>query len=98
YVVIPGAFRPGTTYSLRIDAGVVDVFGGKAEAVALQVAFDDREPSLDVGNSLALLESEGEAALPIQTVNLSEVRAELWNLGPSEMARMLFDRGARKGT
>ncbi len=86
YVVIPGAFRPGTTYALRIAAGVKDEFGGSAPAFEGELRLDDREASLDPGARVALIESGGDGALPVQTVNLRRMDVSLWSLSPSQAA------------
>ncbi|HEY0840845.1 MAG TPA: MG2 domain-containing protein, partial [Vulgatibacter sp.] len=86
YVVIPGRFRPGTRYVIRIAAGAVDVHGGKAPSFEATVTTDDREPSIDPGPRLALIESEGDGALPLETVNRERVGVELRRLSLPEMA------------
>lgn len=92
WIVLPGRFHPGTTYVLRVDPGVVDEFGQRAEAFEARFRMDDRRPSFNVGSDIALLESGGEALLPVETVNVDALDVSLWRLTPAEMARWLHHR------
>lgn len=92
WVVLPGKFKPGTNYVVRIDPGVTDEFGQKAEAFEARFRMDDRRPSFNVGSDVALLESRGEALLPVETVNVDSLDVSLWKLSPEEMARWLRHR------
>jgi len=97
YVVIHGKFRPGTRYSIRIAAGLEDVHGGKAPSFEATFATDDRESYMDPGARLALIESEGDGALPVQTVNRERLSVKLRRLSLSEMAVALRGWDPPKG-
>ncbi|WP_373048020.1 MG2 domain-containing protein [Vulgatibacter sp.] len=97
WVVLPGNWRPGTTYTLRVAAGLSDVFHQRAAAFEGTVRTDDREPFWNAGGEVALLESNGEASLPVETVNVPRIDVSLWRLEPAEMARLLASREAQPG-
>lgn len=83
-----GKFRPGTSYQVKIDAGIKDAMGQQAPAAEGTVAMDDLLPSLYVADSRALLESGGDGQLPAQVTNLGSLEADLWALGPAEVAQL----------
>lgn len=89
FVSLPGKFMPGTTYQIRIEAGVQDVEGRAAPAWEGAVSFSDLEPQVIVGSSLALLEAEGDGKLPIQMVNFPRAEVEVWRLEEAQLARAL---------
>lgn len=89
WVSLPGRFKPGTRYQVRVAAGATDEFGQKAPAFEGSFALDDLEPSFTLGNEVALLESSGDGALPLESVNLASARAEIWPLAPEELSRLL---------
>lgn len=89
FVTLPGTWRPGTRYTLRVAAGAVDTFGQQAPAFEGTVLMDDRDPEFDSGGRVALLESAGDASLPIETVNVPALDVELWRLDAPELARAL---------
>ncbi|AKU90473.1 Ig-like domain-containing alpha-2-macroglobulin family protein [Vulgatibacter incomptus] len=88
-IIVPGGFRPGTTYVVRVKDGLEDAFGQKAGAFEARITLDDRQPSFDVGSTLALIEMAGDGTLPIESVNLERVDADLWRVTPSELAKLL---------
>jgi len=83
-VRIPARWKPGTTYTITLDAGVLDKFGQKAAAFQGTVTLDDLEPSMFVGRDVGLLEASGDGLLPVQTTNVPALNADLWQLTPSE--------------
>ncbi len=90
YVSLPGRYRPGTQYTVKVAAGVKDVFGQTTSSPFTgQAHLSDVEPSFNPGSSQALIEASGDGALPIEVVNLSRIDAELWSLSPSQMATLL---------
>ncbi len=91
-VSLAGAWRPGTTYRLRLAAGARDVFGQEVPTWEGTIATSDLRPTLDSGRAVALIE-RGSAALPLRTVNLKTVTATLWRVTPGEMARAFYDTG-----
>lgn len=97
YTTLPGSWRPGTTYTLRIAAGAADTFGQHAPAFEGSVRLDDREPFYNVGGMVALLESNGDASLPVETVNVPSLGVELWRLDAPQLARSLARRRAPGG-
>lgn len=88
-LVIPGKWRPGTTYTIRVAEGAADTFGQRAPAFEGSVRLDDREASYDTGGMVALLERQGDASLPIETVNVPSLDVSMWRLDAPEMARTL---------
>jgi alpha-2-macroglobulin len=91
-VVLPGRFRPGTTYQLTVAEGVGDEFGQAAPAAKREFRTTDLPPGFDPGPDVALLEAKGDGALPVEVTNLSKLEARLWALSPAEMARFLGTR------
>lgn len=89
YVSLPGRFRPGTTYKVKVAAGYKDVFGQTGPAFQGQTKLSDVAPSFDSGSSEALLEASGDGSLPLVVTNVPEVTAEVWALSPAELARFL---------
>ncbi len=89
-VSLAGAWRPGTTYRLRLAAGARDVFGQEVPAWEGTITTSDLRPTLDSGRTVALIERDA-AALPLRTVNLKTVTATLWRVTPGEMARAFYD-------
>ncbi|MGZ6080672.1 MAG: MG2 domain-containing protein, partial [Myxococcaceae bacterium] len=92
YTTVPGSFRPGTTYVFTIASGVKDVFGQTAPAAQGQARTDDLKPEYELGPDVALLEAKGDGDLPVRFTNVTELDAQLWPLGPAEMARFLGGR------
>ena len=86
---VAGQMEAGYRLSIRIAAGLPDEFGQRAPAFEAEVLLDDRSAAYDAGGRVALLESKGDASLPIETVNLASVEVEVWPLDPAEMARTL---------
>lgn len=94
WAIIPARFRPGTTYKVIVDAGVVDAQGQKAPAFTAQVTLDDVAPELRVPSSLVLIERGGDDSYPVEAVNVSSVRADIEALTPAQLAPLLA-RSAR---
>ncbi len=87
---VPGRFRPGETYKVKIAGGLKDMFGQTTdETFEGEIKTDDREPSLSVGNSEVLLESGGDRKIPLLTVNAEKTKAKLWKLTPQEFIQQL---------
>lgn len=89
YTVLAGKFRPGTTYTVSVAAGATDIHGQSAPAAKGQARTADLELQFDVGPDQALLEAQGDGALPVRFTNLSTVDVRVWALQPAEMARFL---------
>ncbi len=83
-VRIPARWKPGTTYKISVDAGVVDRFGQKAPAFLGDISLDDLEPSMFIGRDVGLLEASGDGQLPAQTTNVAALNADIWQLTPAE--------------
>ncbi|HXX29586.1 MAG TPA: alpha-2-macroglobulin family protein [Myxococcaceae bacterium] len=92
-VAIPGRFRPGTTYRITVSEGVLDEFGQRGASGGGSFRTTDLEPGFDPGPDVALLEAQGDGALPVEVTNLSRLEAQVWALTPAELARFL---GARR--
>lgn len=97
YLLVPGKWRPGTVYKIKLAPGILDEFGGSSPAFEGEVRFDDRRPDWNAGPSVALLESAGDASLPIETVNLDGLAVDLWGLDASGLARALATDRAPPG-
>jgi alpha-2-macroglobulin len=95
-VAVAGRFRPGTTYTVSIAAGVRDEFGQTAPAASYAFRTSDLEPSFDPGPDVALLEAKGDGALPVEVTNLASLKARVWPLSAAEMARFLGARHPRQ--
>ena len=93
---LSGKFRPGTSYQVKIDAGIKDALGQEAPATESTVAMDDLLPSLYVADSEALLESGGDGQLPAQVTNLGSLEADLWSLTAADVAQMQVPVGNAK--
>ncbi|MGI5864187.1 MAG: MG2 domain-containing protein [Myxococcales bacterium] len=89
WISLPGRYKPGTRYKVRVAAGATDEFGQQAPAFEGTFALDDLDPGFTLGNQVALLEASGDGALPLESVNLTSARAEIWPLTPEELARLL---------
>jgi hypothetical protein len=83
---VSAQLRPGTTYTIRVDAGVKDATGQSAPAFTTKVKLDDVEPDLRVTSSLALLEASGDQSFPVEAVNIPSVDAYVAPLTASQMA------------
>jgi alpha-2-macroglobulin len=92
YVSLPGRYRPGTTYKVKVAAGYKDIFGQEGPAYSGSTKLSDVEPSLDSGSSEALLEASGDGSLPLIVTNVPQVQAEIWPLSPPQMAQLLSSR------
>jgi len=90
FVALPGNFKPGTAYDVRIAQGVQDVFKQTAPtALAAKVKTTDLSSQLRVGAPVALIEAASGAKLPVEVVNLKTLDVDLWTLSTSEVAVLL---------
>ena len=89
FLTLPGKYRPGVRYTIKLAAGLVDEFGQKAPAFEGAVKLDDLEPTFRLGPGQALLEAERDGTLPIESANVGRGEFDLWLLTPSEMAQAL---------
>ncbi len=99
YVAIPGRFKPGTTYQVKIAAGAADVFGQThGRPLEASIRTDDLLPSLQVGSRLGLIERASGPKLPVEVVNLKQLDVSLWSLSTPELVRLLsrVDRDDKK--
>ena len=93
YTTVPSLFRPGTTYAFTIASGVKDVFGQTAPAAQGQARTDDLAPEYELGRDCRPARGEGRRRpCPVRFTNVTELDAQLWPLGPAEMARFLAGR------
>ncbi|MHB8878114.1 MAG: MG2 domain-containing protein, partial [Myxococcaceae bacterium] len=89
-VTLPGRFKAGTTYQVRLAGGVVDTFGQRsAQGLSATVRTIDVDPQLNIGSNLGLIEASSGPKLPIELVNLRTLEVRLWNLTAVELARLL---------
>ncbi|MBL9038412.1 MAG: alpha-2-macroglobulin, partial [Archangium sp.] len=91
HVSIPGAWKPGTQYSVTIAKGVADVFKQvEVEGLTATVATHDLSPSLIFGSGLGLLEvSDSTPKLPVEVANLKALDVQLWKLSVPELVAAL---------
>jgi hypothetical protein len=89
YVTLPGRWRPGVAYQVKVAAGVADEFKQVAAAFSKSVRTDDVEPYYSAGPGIAVLEAERDGALPVESVNVSSANANVWPLTPEELAKLL---------
>ncbi|HET6981381.1 MAG TPA: Ig-like domain-containing protein, partial [Myxococcaceae bacterium] len=92
YTTLPGKYRPGTTYSVSIASGVIDVYGQSAPAAKGQARTDDLRPEYELGPDVALLEAKGDGALPVRFTNVTSLEVRVWPLTPAALARYLGSR------
>jgi uncharacterized protein YfaS (alpha-2-macroglobulin family) len=91
YAAVPANFKPGTTYTVTLAAGVTDVFGQAAAPFHGTFRTDDLPPSIDLGDEDALIEDSGDGALPVHTTNVDTIAVSYFTLTPAEVARYLGD-------
>jgi hypothetical protein len=89
WVSLPGNFKPGTHYKVKVQPGVLDDHGQKAPGYEAMIGTVDLDPSLDLGEEVAVLEAAGDGALPVESVNISSAHADVWVLDPGQIARLL---------
>lgn len=74
YLSLDAKFVPGRSYTLRIDAGIVDEHGqALGQAFARPVAFGDVWPAAEIGISGSILEPTARKAIPIAFVNTRDL-------------------------
>ncbi|GMU59923.1 MAG: hypothetical protein AMXMBFR34_16860 [Myxococcaceae bacterium] len=94
YVSIPGKFRPGTQYTVKIRNGAADVFK-QADAKGLEATLrtDDLRPALVIGGGLGMIEASKEAPrLPVEVSNLNTLKVRMWKLSVAELVKGLSRR------
>ncbi len=79
-------FKPGTRYRVSVAPGVTDRFGQRAPQHVGEIITSDLAPELFTERDRMLIEADGDGVLPIRTVNLRSVEAEIWRLTPRELA------------
>jgi hypothetical protein len=93
YLVVPGKFKPGTRYAIKIAAGLPDEFGQAAPAWRGDFSTSDLPSEFDLGTAgrtpLHLLEAEGDGALPLRSANIDEIDLRFWKLSPGAAAALL---------
>jgi uncharacterized protein YfaS (alpha-2-macroglobulin family) len=93
YLVVPGKFRPGTRYALKLGAGLPDEYGQRAPAWQGEFSTTDLAAEYDLGTAprggLQLLEAEGDGAFPLRSSNIDLLDLRLWKLTASEAAALL---------
>ncbi|MCC6337564.1 MAG: alpha-2-macroglobulin [Myxococcales bacterium] len=91
YVSIPGKFKPGTQYAVKIRNGAADVFK-QADAKGLDATLrtDDLRPALVIGGGLGMIEASKEAPrLPVEVSNLNTLKVRMWKLSVPELVKGL---------
>ncbi|HSM93178.1 MAG TPA: MG2 domain-containing protein [Anaeromyxobacteraceae bacterium] len=93
YLVVPGRFRPGTRYAIKLAAGLPDPFGQRAPAWQGELTTADLPSEYDLGTAegpaLHLLEAEGDGALPLRSSNVDLLDVRLWKLTAPQLAALL---------
>ncbi|MBP7149399.1 MAG: alpha-2-macroglobulin [Acidobacteria bacterium] len=90
---LPGDFRPGQAYRVRVAPGATDEFGQSAPAFAAELRMDDLDPNVEWIRPDAVIEAAGDGALPVRTVNVANVPTETWVLDAQEFAAALLHEG-----
>ncbi len=86
-VSLIAGFKPGTRYRVRITPGVADRFGQRATEHTAEIVTSDLAPELFVERDRMLIEADGDGVLPVRSVNLETIEAEIWRLTPQELTR-----------
>jgi hypothetical protein len=100
-VTLAAPLLPGSTYDVKVDAGVKDDKGSPAAAwKGRAVKTGDIEPWLSISSPFVLLEKNGDGALPVENANLKAIQASVTPLEVKDLARLLadFDRAGGPGT
>lgn len=101
-LVIPGKFRPGTTYQLTLAPGLPDEFGQRGDGWRGSFSTTDMPKEFDLGASeppsIALVEAEGDGALPLRSSNVDALDLRFWRLSPAEIARFVASRADKVPT
>lgn len=86
---LPGKWKPGTQYTVKVAGGVVDVFKqSNGDGLTVTVRTGDLRPALVTGGFQALIEASPDAAprLPVEVSNLKTLDVKMWRLSPLELA------------
>ncbi|HKO54175.1 MAG TPA: MG2 domain-containing protein [Polyangiaceae bacterium] len=71
YLSINAPFRAGSTYALRVDAGLRDVHGQSlARNYSIEMAVDDYFPAVEIGVQGHLLDPQTATTVPIGSLNV----------------------------
>jgi uncharacterized protein YfaS (alpha-2-macroglobulin family) len=96
HLVLPGKFRPGTTYRVEIAAGVVDIFKQTTTAASSgDPRTEDLRPALVTGPYLGLIEATQDATpkLPVEVSNLHSLDLQMWSItDPAELVPALLEK------
>ncbi len=90
YLSLDAKFVPGRSYTLRIDAGIVDEHGqALGQAFARPVAFGDVWPAAEIGISGSILEPTARKAIPVAYVNTRDLEVSTARLGEDALVDMV---------
>ncbi len=92
-LLIPGKFRPATTYRITLAGGLPDQFGQGAPAWQGTFATTDLTPTFELlaesQSPVQLVEADGDGAIPLRTANLDELDLRFWRLTPASAAALI---------
>jgi len=97
-VTLRGAFKPGTKYTIDIDAGAQDAFGQQALAFRGEVTLDDLSRAFGSEPRSRCSRRQGTGSLPVEAVNCTKLDVEAWSLARqagSTAPGDSFDKGRR---
>jgi uncharacterized protein YfaS (alpha-2-macroglobulin family) len=91
YLSLDARFAPGRSYTLRVDAGIVDEHGqALGQPFARAVAFGDIWPAAEVGISGTILEPASRKAIPVAFVNAKDLEVATVRLGEEDVTRLVL--------
>ncbi|NLE85426.1 MAG: hypothetical protein GX607_03405 [Myxococcales bacterium] len=87
YLYLHGPFTPGQTYTLRVRAGLQDVYGQRlATTFTHRLTIDDHWPNLAVGLEGDSFEPGARAAIPVASINVPTYSLLTLPLSPEQVA------------
>jgi len=90
YLSLDARFAPGRTYTLRIDAGIVDEFGqALGQPFARPVAFGDIWPAAEIGIRGAIIEPGNRKAIPVAFVNAKDLEVATARLTEEDVTHLV---------
>ncbi len=86
-LILPGKWRPGTSYKITIEPGVKDVFGQlSAAAFDTAASTDSLRPEIIGGPNFGVVESKGaDPRLPLELSNVKTLDVKMWNVASAEL-------------
>lgn len=90
WLEVQAPFAAGTKYTVRLAAGLADVYGQKlGRPFVREVMIDDHFPRLEVALQGDSFEASAQPAVPVASINVPEYTLIAAPLSPSQVARYL---------